>query len=177
MRRLAPLIAVLALLAATTATARPAARCSAATLSARLPKQSLPAPVAAMRQRIVNAAVRCDYATLERIGNQGDRLAFSYGKAKSAAAYWRALDVRGGYPLATLVRILRLPVTRNEARYYAWPSAYTQHPTKHDWDLLVRAGVLPRKEADAERKHGNVYYGYRAAIRPNGDWQFFIAGD
>jgi hypothetical protein len=124
----------------------------------------------------VNLAVACDYAGLQRLGNAGQDLAFSYGKAKSASAYWQDLERRGGYPLKTLVRILRLPVTRNEARWYAWPSAYTEHPTARDWNLLVSSHVLTRKQADAERAHGS-YLGYRLAIRPNGDWQFFIAGD
>jgi hypothetical protein len=171
---LATLVIVLATAAA--APAQSAAQCSAAGMSARLPAQKLPKAVATMRQRIVNAAVACDYAGLQRLGNQGQHLAFSYGRATSAAAYWKNLERRNGYPLATLVRILRLPVTRNEARWYAWPSAYTAHPTARDWNLLVSGGVLTRKQADAERAHGS-YLGYRLAIRPDGDWQFFIAGD
>ena len=145
-------------------------------MSTRLPAQKLPKAVASIRQRIVDLAVKCDYAGLQQLGNKGQRLAFTYGTEKSAATYWRALERRGGYPLATLVRILRLPVTRNEVRWYAWPSAYTSHPTARDWNLLVSSGVLTRKQADAERAHGS-YLGYRLAIRPNGDWQFFIAGD
>lgn len=146
-------------------------------MSAKLPAQKLSPQARAMRQRIVAAAVACDYARLQQLGNQGQRLTFSYGGEKSAAAYWRKLEAKGQKPLATLVRILRLPVTRNETGAYAWPSAYRQRPTMRDWDLLVRAGVLTRAQADAQRRHGNVYYGYRTAIRANGDWQFFVAGD
>lgn len=145
-------------------------------MSAKLPAQKAPKAVAAMRQRIVDAAVKCDYAGLQRLGNAGQRLAFTYGTEKSAAVYWRNLERRGGRPLATLVRILRLPMTRNETRSYAWPSAYSEHPTARDWNLLVSSHVLTRKQADAERAGGS-YLGYRLAIRPNGDWQFFISGD
>jgi hypothetical protein len=151
--------------------------CSAGHLSRALPKQNVPAAVAATRQRIVAAAIACDYAKLERIGRERGSFSFSFGGGSSATAYWRAEEKRGGKPLATLVRILRLPVTRNETRAYAWPSAYTDHPTRADWDALVRAGVLTRAQATAQRTHGNVYYGYRAAIAKNGDWQFFVAGD
>jgi hypothetical protein len=167
---------VAALAAAAAAPAQPAARCSATGMSTRLPAQKLPKAVATMRQRIVNLAVACDYAGLQRLGNQGQRLGFSYGRETSAAAYWKNLEGRHGYPLATLVRILRLPVTRNEARWYAWPSAYAAHPTARDWNLLVSSGVLTQKQAAAERAQGS-YLGYRLAIRPDGDWQFFIAGD
>jgi hypothetical protein len=137
----------------------------------------LPAAVARVRQRIVNAAVACDYATLERIGKEKGGFSFSFGGERSAAAYWRTLEARHARPLALLVAILKLPVTRNESHAYAWPSAYTAHPTLADWNALVRAGVLTRVEADAERRGGNVYYGYRTAITPAGDWQFFIKGD
>jgi hypothetical protein len=162
--------------AATTASSQ-AATCSAARLSKTVPKQNVPAVVARVRQQIVNAAVACDYAALERIGKEKGSFSFSFGSEHSAAAYWRRLEARHLRPLALLVAILKLPVTRNETRAYAWPSAYTAHPTRADWNALVRAGVLTRVEADAERRGGNVYYGYRTAISPAGDWQFFIKGD
>jgi hypothetical protein len=171
------LAALLACVAAATASGAPLHGCSAAHLSGTLPKQKLPAAVASTRQRIVNAAVACDYAKLQRIGTEQGSFSFSFGGGKSAAAYWRTQEARGKKPLATLVRILKLKVVRNEAGAYAWPSAYTEHPTRADWDALVRAGVLTRKQADEQRTHGNMYYGYRAAIAKNGDWQFFIAGD
>ena len=177
MFRIALVLAALSLAAATTASARTTAQCSAASLSTKLPTQKLSPATAAMRQRIVNAAVACNYARLQQLGNGGQKLQFSYGGEKSASAYWRKLEAKGQKPLATLVRILRLPVRRNEVGAYAWPSAYTMHPTKRDWDLLVRGGVLTRTQADNQRLHGNVYYGYRAAIRANGDWQFFVSGD
>jgi hypothetical protein len=177
MIRVALLIATLCLVAATAAPAQPTSRCSAAGLSTKLAKQKLPAATAKMRQQIVNAAVACDYAKLQALGNRGQKLTFSYGGERTASAYWRRLEAKGQKPLATLVRILRLPVRRNETGAYAWPSAYTQRPTKHDWDLLVRAGILTRKQADNQRLHGNVYYGFRVAILANGDWQFFVSGD
>jgi hypothetical protein len=168
---------VAAALVAATGTSARAAACSAAHLSKIVPKQKVPAAVARVRQRIVNAAVACDYAALERIGKEKGSFSFSFGGERSAAAYWRRLEARRARPLAMLVAILKLPVTRNETRSYAWPSAYTAHPTLADWNALVRAGVLTRVEADAERRGGNVYYGYRTAITPAGDWQFFIKGD
>jgi hypothetical protein len=176
MARIALLAFVVALAAAAAVPARSAPKCSATGMSTKLATQKLPKAVATMRQRIVNLAVACDYTGLQRLGNQGQQLAFSYGTGKSAAAYWKDLEQRGGYPMQTLVRILRLPVTRNEARWYAWPSAYTEHPKVRDWNLLVSSHVLTRKQADAERARGS-YLGYRLAIRPDGDWQFFIAGD
>jgi hypothetical protein len=153
------------------------AACSAAHLSTKLPTQKLPAAVASTRKRIVEAAVACDFAKLERIGKEKGGFNFSYGGEKSAAAYWRAEEARGAKPLVTLVKILGLPVTRNEAGAYAWPSAYTTHPKPADWNALVGAGLITRAEATKAQKRDNVYYGYRTAITRSGDWQFFVAGD
>lgn len=153
------------------------APCSAGHLSAKLPAQKLPAKVASVRARIARAAVACDYAALQRIADEKNGFTYSFGAERSAAAYWRAQERRGDKPLFKLVRILSLPVTRNEAGAYAWPSAYTTHPTAKDWNAVVRAGVLTRKQADQMRRAGNVYYGYRVAITKSGDWQFFVAGD
>jgi hypothetical protein len=154
-------------------------RCSAAGLSASLPKQKLPAEVARVRARIAAAAVACDYAALQRIAlEKGKGFAFSYGSERSAAAYWRRLEAQHrDRPLARLVKILALPVTRNETGAYAWPSAYTEKPKASDWNALVRKGVYTRAEATRMRNGGNVYLGYRNAITRTGDWQFFVSGD
>ena len=168
-------VGVLAAAVAGSASARPAAACSASKLSPTVPAQNLPAPVAATRRRIVALAVRCDYAGLAKLA--GAKSSFSFGGERSAAAYWKQQEAKGGRPLAILVKILKLPFTRNETGAYAWPTAYRAHPTRADWDALVRVGVLTRRAADAMRKGGNVYYGYRTAITKSGRWQFFIAGD
>ena len=151
------------------------ATCSAAHEPTALPKQKLPAKVAAMRQAIVKAAVACDYAKLQQLG--GRSFTFSYGSGMSAATYWRTLEAKKiDRPLQRLVRILSLRVTRNETGAYAWPSAYTDKPTAADWNALVAGGVYTRAEV-TRMQRGKVYYGYRTAILANGDWQFFVAGD
>jgi hypothetical protein len=172
-------VAAVGLGAAAACGSAPTATCSAAGLSARLPAQQLPGPVASIRTRIAKAAVACDYAALERLARErGKGFTFSYGGGGSAAAYWRRLESKHlDRPLARLVKILSLPVTRNEAHAYAWPSAYTEKPKAADWNALVRAGVYTRAEVERMRRGGNVYLGYRVGITPRGDWQFFVAGD
>jgi hypothetical protein len=153
-------------------------RCSAAGLSAKLPKQKLPAKVASMRDRIAAAAVRCDYGALARLSREnGKTFVFTYGSPRDPAAYWRRLETQHlDRPLARLVRILRLPVTRNEIGSYAWPSAYTERPTARDWNLLVKAKLYTRAQVESWKRYGS-YLGYRTAISPKGDWLFFVAGD
>jgi hypothetical protein len=166
---------VLSAAVAGSASARAATVCSASKLSPVVPTQNLPTAVAATRKQIAALAVRCDYAGLAKLA--GTKFSFSFGGERSAAAYWKQQEAKGGRPLAILVKILKLPFTHNETGAYAWPTAYRTHPTRADWDALVRIGVLTRKAADAMRKGGNVYYGYRTAITRSGRWQFFIAGD
>ena len=177
MRAILFVVVLAAAVAAAAGAAPKSPQCSAARLSAVLPAQKLPAAVASTRRRIAAAAVACDFEKLERIGKEQGGFSFTFGSEKSAAALWRAEESHGAKPLATLLKILTLPVTRNEAGAYAWPSAYTTHPKAADWTALVRAGLITRAEATKAQNGDNVYYGYRTAITRSGDWQFFTAGD
>jgi hypothetical protein len=159
----------------------PEADCSTAGLRLTLPEQDLPEAVADVRQRVFDAAVACDYETLEQIAlEQGEGFTFSYGAGAddSAAAYWRELEESGTEePMKVLATILTLPHSRNEAGSYAWPSAYSESPSDADWQALVDAGVYPQDLIDQMRDANVGYLGYRTAITPDGDWQFFVAGD
>ena len=161
-----------------TATAEPETQCSTSGLRLTLPEQDLPEPVAATRKAVFGAAVACDYDELERLAlEQGEGFTFSYGGGDSAAEYWRALEESGkDTPLKTLATILTLPHSRNETGSYAWPSAYDETPTDEDWQALIDAGVLEQAQVDQMQAAGS-YLGYRTAITPDGDWQFYVAGD
>jgi hypothetical protein len=171
-------VAVTAALAASGSSGAHTGSCSAKGMSAALPKQSLPAEVAATRARIARAAVACDYAALEKIAKENSQgFTFTYGTETSAAAYWRKLETsHRDKPMRRLVGILRTPYVRNEIKAYAWPSAYKEKPTAADWSHLVRSGAYTRAEVDRLKK-GGTYLGYRTAVSPRGKWLFFVAGD
>ena len=154
----------------------PAVTCSASSLSADLPAQDgLPAAVATLRDRIAAAAVACDYDALQELALEGGTgFTASYGSETSAADFWRGEEERGGKPLAKLVQILATPFGRNEAGFYAWPSAYTDRPTEAQWQSLE--GIYSHDEIASFKELGS-YLGYRVGITPAGDWQFFVAGD
>ena len=152
--------------------------CSTSTVRATLPEQDLPAAVASVRQRIFDAAIACDYDTLQKIAlEQGEGFTFSYGGESSAADFWRGLEESGETPLLDLVRIISIPHTRNETGSYAWPSAYDETPTDEDWQALVDAGLYTQAEVDEMKAQNTGYLGWRTAITADGDWQFFVAGD
>lgn len=166
-----------------TVVAEPEVACSTSGLRLTLPGQDLPPEVAEVRRRVFDAAVACDYETLEQIAlEQGEGFTYSYGGDSSAAEFWRALEAGalsdpGPPPMRALATILALPYTRNETGSYAWPTAYTESPTDADWQALVDAGLYTAEQIDVMRTDATGYLGYRTAITPDGDWQFFVAGD
>lgn len=165
---------------ATVPAPEPEVSCSAAGLRLALPEQDLPAPVADVRKRIFDAAVACDYDTLEEIAlEQGDGFTFSYGGGDSAAHYWRQVEeanTEQPLPMRALAAILATSYTRNETGSYAWPTAYSEAPSDEAWQALVDAGLSTQEQVDS-MKAGGSYVGYRTAITADGDWQFFVAGD
>ncbi len=161
----------------------PQVECSTAGVRLTLPEQELPQAVADVRSRVFEAAVACDYETLEEIAlEKGEGFTFSYGSETSAAEYWREREEAGDAepgpkPMLALATILTTPYTRNESGSYAWPTAYQESPSEADWQALVDAGLYTQEQIDGMKTGGTGYLGYRTAITPDGDWQFFVAGD
>ena len=166
-----------------TAPPGPEVACSTANLRLTLPEQDLPAAVAEVRKRIFDAAVACDYETLEQIAlERGEGFTYSYGGDASAAVFWREREEAGAAepgpkPMRTLAAIFAMPFTRNESGSYAWPTAYDESPTDADWQALVGDGLYTQEQIDQMKTGGSGYLGYRTAITADGDWQFFVAGD
>ena len=137
--------------------------------------------MADVRKRVFEAAVACDYDTLEEIAlEKGAGFTFSYGGGEDASEYWRGVEEDSSEqpkPMRALATILTLPFTRNESGSYAWPTAYNESPTEDDWQALVDAGLYDAEVIGQMQAQGTGYLGYRTAITADGDWQFFVAGD
>jgi hypothetical protein len=163
-----------------TAAQEPEVTCSTAGLRLTLPEQQLPAEVADVRKRVFDAAVACDYDTLEKIAlEKGAGFTFSYGTGSDPSDYWRSTEedpAATPKPMRALASILTMPYARNESGSYAWPTAYSETPTDEAWQALVDAGLYTQEQIDS-MKAGGSYLGYRTAITADGDWQFFVAGD
>ena len=134
--------------------------------------------MADVRKRVFDAAVACDYDTLQQIAlEKGAGFTFSYGGETDASEYWRKLEDEGTEkPMRALATILAQPFTRNESGSYAWPTAYSENPTEEAWQALVDAGLYTQNQIDQMKTAGS-YLGWRTAITADGDWQFFVAGD
>jgi hypothetical protein len=162
-------------------TAPPEQDCSTSGLRLTLPEQDLPAAVADVRSRVFDAAVACDYDTLEEIAlEQGEGFTFSYGAGTDASDHWRDVEESASeepLPMRALASILTTPFTRNESGSYAWPTAYSEKPTVEALQALVDTGLYSPEQVGLMITQGTGYLGYRTAITADGDWQFFVAGD
>jgi hypothetical protein len=156
-----------------------AATCSASRLSP-IPKPTatpLPPAVASMRERIIKAAVACDYAGLQKLGDEkGQSVRFSYDPDQDMATTWRIQEEWKDNPqpvLARLVQVLNLPFYK-EGDLYWWPTAFRDKAPNSDFDLLK--GIYP-DEMIADMRKEKSYYGMRVGISSDGDWQAAIQGD
>jgi hypothetical protein len=132
----------------------------------------LPASVERTRAAVRAAAASRRWDAVERLV---PRRAFNYSFGGAfeggAIAYWRDVQATTGEdPLAALVRVLSLPPALS-AGVYVFPFAYNLAPnelTAYERRLL---GAL------ADDYGGDAYLGWRAGIRPDGHWSFFVRGD
>ena len=144
-----------------------------------LPREpELPDPVERTRMAIAKAAAARDYDALARlIPDDGFEYTFGGPVPGGPTAYWRHLEAATDEaPLDTLVSILALPYTRVRG-IYVWPFAFDRDPkqlTEEELELL--STFATRREIQGWREFGG-YIGWRAGIRPDGDWVFYVAGD
>ena len=133
-------------------------------------------------QRVFDAAVACDYETLEEIAlEKGEGFTFSYGgtasRRPSSGASSRRAERAGRSRCARSRPSSRCPTPATRRGSYAWPTAYQESPTDEDWQAIVDAGLYTQEQVDQMKAGGTGYLGYRTAITADGDWQFFVAGD
>jgi hypothetical protein len=124
----------------------------------------------------VDAARARDFAAPQKIiDRSGGEFSYTFGGPVEggAIAYWKRLEREGQKPLETLAVVLTLPYTLSRG-IFVWPFAYDKTPdeiTAYERQLLAR---IP----DGETTVGpDGYLGWRAGIRPDGRWVFYVAGD
>jgi hypothetical protein len=135
------------------------------------PPTGLPTAVALTHARLLSAAEAGDYDRLRPL-IPADGFTYSYGADETGPiAYWQHLEATTDErPLETLAALLRMPYTLNHG-LYVWPFAYDK--TKPDLTAYERRLLGPF----ADSYVGANYFGWRAGIKPDGTWLFFISGD
>jgi hypothetical protein len=133
-------------------------------------------PDAVVRKRaaILAAAQVSDYDGLAELTDPGE-FEYTFGGAVSGgpAAYWRQAEEAGETPTPAkaLAAILGMPYTLSRG-IYVWPFAYDK--TEDELTSYERRLLAPLGRGGA---FADGYLGWRAGIRPDGRWVFFIAGD
>ena len=89
-----------------------------------------------------------------------------------ALAFWRTTKEQTGTdPIDTLARVLHLPYVLSQG-IFVWPFAYDKEPGEmSEYELSLLGDLMPEGVTEVG------YLGWRAGIRPDGRWVFFIAGD
>jgi hypothetical protein len=142
------------------------------------PQPGLPRSVAEKRRAILTAAEESDYDALAALIDP-QQVEYTFGSPVDGgpAAYWRQIQATTDErPLEVLHAILQMPYT-TERGIYVWPFAF-------DKDLktltaaeraMLHTIMTPRELRQMEQFGG--YIGWRAGIRPDGRWIYFVSGD
>jgi hypothetical protein len=137
----------------------------------------LPTAVAETREQIYRAAVRRDYKALRSLIDP-ETFTYSFGGGDDPIGYWREQEEAEVPILGDIlpgVLHMRFGVTED---VFMWPSAAAKEPsewTEEDLEDMRRAGSTDEDIRSYEQYGG--YTGWRAGIRADGTWLFFVAGD
>lgn len=160
-------------------TSLPGASCSAAGFLGSLTGgPDVPEVVAATRAAIIDAAISCDFDTLESRAGEGFAASFGGGGIESL----RQWEAEGQGRLGTLLEILHMSheviETEDAGVMYVWPAAYSYR----SWDEIPADAIeelrsIHTPEEIESFEAANAYLGWRTAIDSDGRWLYFIAGD
>jgi hypothetical protein len=137
----------------------------------------LPDAVVATRDAIVTAARARDYEGLAALLDP-EAFTYSFGEDGDPIGYWRELEDVGEVPILGdyLPGFLAMPFAKL-GDIYVWPSVHAKLPktwTPQDTDPL--ASFYTPEEIESFRQLDS-YLGWRAGIREDGTWLYFVSGD
>lgn len=140
------------------------------------PVEGMPAEVAAARDFLLDAALRCDEQLLFTAIEESEMFSFSFGDDTDAIGYWWDLEEAGEAPYLRLAQVLSTtPAPSAAGDMWVWPQVATdlpEHTTDAAWAELTwvddPAATLAAPEG---------YIGWRTGITLDGQWRFFVAGD
>jgi len=147
-------------------------------MSRELPPQpGLPAPVAATRQAIVDAAVACDWDALRALTSATSDFTATFG-GDEPVGYWQNREDAGDGALRAMVIVLRAPFRAHNTPngdWFTWPDAFDADPLTEAHRAPI-AELYTKQDFDSFRELGG-YVGHRAVIMADGTWKAFVQGD
>ncbi|MDP2620377.1 MAG: hypothetical protein Q8P46_09400 [Hyphomicrobiales bacterium] len=144
----------------------------------------LPAPVARLREQIIEAARSGDIERLRPIldGN-GITPVFSFGGDTDAIQFWKDVsgDGEGRELLAIMIEVFEAGFVRvkhdGPSEIYVWPYFAEVPLSGLSPEQQVELYKLVTAQDVKDMEEFGAYIFYRAGITPDGQWQFFVAGD
>ncbi|HEV2956893.1 MAG TPA: hypothetical protein VGX95_12300 [Xanthobacteraceae bacterium] len=144
----------------------------------------LPAPVARMRARIIEAARTGDLDKLVTVMQTNETMPiFSFANERDPIAYWRTnYPESGGLEvLSTLLEILDMGFVHVDAGtpqdMYVWPYfAYVPLKELTPAQKVELFKIVTGSDYRAMQDFG-AYIFYRLGIAPDGTWHFFVSGE
>jgi hypothetical protein len=140
-------------------------------------KEALPGPVAEKHEAIVDAAHALDYEQLAMLLDP-KTFTYSFGEGGDPIGYWRRLEEQGETPILGdyLPSVLAMPWAK-QGPLYVWPSAHAKEPARWTDEDREALEQLYTEEEIRKFEQAGSYLGWRAGIRKDGTWLFFVAGD
>jgi hypothetical protein len=138
----------------------------------------LPPAVEQTRVAIKEAAENRDFEALEAlIPEKGFTYTFGGPVEGGPVAYWQQIeDESPQRPLEALAAILEMPYTK-AGDIYVWPFAYDRDPrTLTEAERALLSTVAGEEEIAQWIEFGS-YLSWRAGVKEDGTWVFFVAGD
>ncbi len=153
------------------------ADCSAqGTIIDAQPSDGMPAEVAAARDVLLDAALRCDEQMLFTAIEESESFSFSFGDHDDAIGYWWDLEAAGDEPFLRLAQVLgTTPSTVHDGQLWVWPQVHTgraEDTTAEAWAELTWLD-----DPAAIRASHDGYLDWRVGISSDGEWRFFVRGD
>jgi hypothetical protein len=140
------------------------------------PADGLPAEVVALRDLLLDAALRCDEQLLRTAIDESELFTYSFGESGDAIGAWWDLEAAGAQPFLRLAQVLgTTPALADGGEVYVWPQVTTGRPeatTDAAWAELTWLDDPATTAADS-----GGYLDHRVGVSTDGQWRFFVAGD
>ncbi|MEX0869582.1 MAG: hypothetical protein WD011_07910 [Nitriliruptoraceae bacterium] len=137
----------------------------------------LPADVVALRDFLLDAALRCDEQLLHTATEESSMFTYSFGEEGDAIGYWWDLEEAGQQPFLRLAQVLgTTPALADGGDIVVWPQVQTgrdENTTDEAWAELTWMTDEERVASQGE----TGYLGWRVGISTDGEWRFFVSGD
>lgn len=136
----------------------------------------LPEDVAALREFLIDAALRCDEQLLFTAIEESEQFTYSFGAEGDAIGHWWELEEAGEEPFLRLAQVLATtPALADGDEIYVWPRVHTGRPEDTTAEAWAEVTWMENPQQQAEDAGG--YLGWRVGISADGQWRFFVAGD